>query len=210
MASGSRDQSVTSWVVTPTSLKSEETFDDVQQPIACVAAATNLILAGAIDGQLMAWDRRSSRPVLDRSLGGPAVACALHHEERFATALDEGGELRLWDLRRGCESLRLSVLARAGGGSLVRANCFLTDFEGWAVLGGANAHGRPAVALWDIPEQRELHTWSLNGTDDVAEVRFLVRPTDFTQDGSGDASTASFLCASATGAVHAFLPRTTA
>merc|ERR1712119_90313 len=118
----------------------------------------------------MAWDRRSGRSVLDRVLGGPAVACALHHEERFATALDEAGELRLWDLRRGCESLRLSVLARA---SLARANCFLTDFEGWAVLGGANAAGRPAVALWDIPEQRELYTWSLNSTDDVAEVRFL-------------------------------------
>jgi len=207
MASGSRDQSVTTWVVTPTSLKSEETFDDVQQPIACVAAATNLILAGAIDGQLMAWDRRSGRPVLDRVLGGPAVACALHHEERFAIALDEAGEVRLWDLRRGCESLRLSVLARAGSGSLARANCFLTDFEGWAVLGGANAHGRPAVALWDIPEQRELHTWTLHGTDDVAEVRFLVQPTTSPEDSSGDASTASFLCASATGVVHSFLPR---
>jgi len=207
LVSGSRDQSVRSWIVTPSSLKSDATFDDVQQPITCVAAGSNLILAGADDGQLMAWDRRSSQPVMDRELGGAAVACALHRHEHLAMALDDAGELRLWDLRRGCESLRLCVLTRAGGGSLGRARCFLTDFEGWAILGGADAGGSPAVTLWDIPEQRELRTWQLNGPSRGTDVQFLVRPPVPGARGEEETGPASFFCASAKGAIHAFMPR---
>jgi len=207
LISGSRDQSVRSWTVTPSSLKSDSTFDDVQQPITCVAAGTNLILAGADDGQLMAWDRRSGQPVMDRELGGMAIGCALHRSEHLAMALDDTGELRLWDLRRGCESLRLCVLARAGGGSLGRVRCFLTDFEGWAVLGGADSGGAPAVALWDIPEQRELRTWQLDGPSRGGDVQFLVRPLAPSPQADEDRGPASFFSASAKGAIHAFAPR---
>merc|ERR1711933_378169 len=87
LVSGSRDQSVRTWAFTAASLKNDATFDDVQQPITCAATAGNLILAGATDGQLMAWDRRSGQPALDRELGGPVVSCALHPTEQLATAL---------------------------------------------------------------------------------------------------------------------------
>merc|ERR1719162_2190167 len=142
IVSGSRDQSVRTWLPTSSSLKSDLTFDDIQQPISCCATSRNLVLAGATDGQLMAWDRRSGQPVMDRELGGDGVVqCAVDTEGTLAAALDGAGELRLWDLRHRCESVRLSVLAR--GASLCTARCFLTDFSGWALVGGAGANGVP-------------------------------------------------------------------
>merc|ERR1712048_1064323 len=84
----------------------------------------------------------------------------LHRDERLTAALDETGELRLWDLRHSCETLRLPLVVRSGG-ALSVASCFLTDFEGWSIVGGVGAMGLPAVALWDIPEQRELRSWQL-------------------------------------------------
>ncbi|CAK0867715.1 unnamed protein product [Prorocentrum cordatum] len=210
LVSGSRDQSVRTWAFTPSGLKNDATFDDVEQPVVCAAAADNLVLAGASDGQVIAWDLRSGRPALERELGGPAAACALHHSERFAVALDAAGELRLWDLRRGCESLRLSVAARAGRGSLASALCFLTDCGDWALVGGAGADGRPAVALWGIPDQRELRSWQLEDGGGCAqggpEVRFLVPLADGVGGRlpEGGGLDGHFACASASGAVHVF------
>merc|ERR1712230_72572 len=62
----------------------------------------------------------------------------LREDERRAAALDAGGELRLWDLRQRCESVRLKIATQAGGG-LSEASCFLTDFAGWAILGGTSS-----------------------------------------------------------------------
>ncbi|CAE8611218.1 unnamed protein product, partial [Polarella glacialis] len=47
LVSGSRDQSVITWSFTPSSLKQEVTFDDLQQPITCVAASGDLVLSGS-------------------------------------------------------------------------------------------------------------------------------------------------------------------
>merc|ERR1712232_1555477 len=96
----------------------------------------------------------------DRESGGAAVACALDEDERRAAALDSSGELRIFDLRQRCESVRLPVSTQSGG-CLSEASCFLTDFAGWAIIGGTSVISNPAVALWDIPEQRELRTWEL-------------------------------------------------
>jgi len=198
LASGSSDQSMRTWTITPSALKNEATFDDIQQPITCCAHGRSLILAGADDGQLMAWDSRSGNSVLDRELGGAAIACALHEDERLCAALDGNGELRLFDLRQRCESVRLPV-ASQGGGSLSQASCFLTDFAGWAILGGTSVVGNPAVALWDIPEQRELRTWELGEDTSRNTSRFLVQLAGL----AGEAGH-SLLSASANGAVHVF------
>lgn len=199
LVSGSRDQSVRTWALTPSSLRSDAAFDDCQQPVTCAATGRSLVLAGGADGQLVAWDIRSGNVVLDRELGGSAVACALHRDERLAVALDETGELRLWDLRHSCETLRLPLVQRSGG-SLATACCLLTDFAGWAVVGGAGEAGGPTVALWDIPEQREIRSWQL---DRSGEVQFLVQASGAGEDvGRGG----PFLTATASGAVHAFAP----
>lgn len=205
MVSGSRDQCVRTWNITPSSLRSDAAFDDVQQTITCTAAGRNMVLAGGADGQLVAWDVRSGNPVLDRELGGMAVACMLNRDEWLTAALDETGELRLWDLRHSCETLRLPVVARQGSASMLStATCLLTDFSAWAVVGGATANGGPAVALWDIPEQRELRNWTLDrGADAVGSTRFLVQAGSSCDDvGKGG----SFLSASAAGTVHFFAP----
>ena len=204
LVSGSRDQSVRTWTVTNTSLKNEETFDDLQQPTTCVAVAENLVLAGAMDGQVIAWDCRSGQPVMERDLGSCAVACALSGGH-FAMALDGAGDLRLWDLRMGNESLRLCVRSQAAGGSLAEACSFLTDFERWAVVGGRSESGRPCVALWDIPEQRERRAWALDadaGGD--CGVRFLARGLPAGEGEPEGHAWGSFLSATATGAVHLF------
>merc|ERR1719215_1694512 len=119
MVSGSRDQCVRTWNITPSSLRSEAAFDDCQQTITCTAAGRNLVLAGGADGQLLAWDMRSGNPVLERELGGMAVACTLNRDEWLLAALDETGELRLWDLRHSCETLRLPVVAGAGSAAIL-------------------------------------------------------------------------------------------
>merc|ERR1719162_87191 len=95
IVSGSRDQSVRTWLPTSSSLKSDLTFDDIQQPISCCATSRNLVLAGATDGQLMAWDRRSGQSVMDRELGGEAVMCSVDADGLLAAALDGNGELRI-------------------------------------------------------------------------------------------------------------------
>lgn len=196
LVSGSSDQSLRTWAVTPTSLKNELTFDDIQQPITCCAQGRNVTLAGADDGQLMAWDSRSAEPVLERELGGAAVACALHEDERLAAALDSSGELRLFDLRQRCETVRLGVAAQGG---LSESSCFLTDFSGWAVLGGTNLDDNPVVTLWDIPEQRQLRTWELSEDRGGFDARFLVELSGL-KGGTGP----SLLSASANGAVNVF------
>eukprot|EP00929_Paragymnodinium_shiwhaense_P087533 TRINITY_DN47695_c0_g1_i1.p1 TRINITY_DN47695_c0_g1~~TRINITY_DN47695_c0_g1_i1.p1 ORF type:complete len:1037 (+),score=216.87 TRINITY_DN47695_c0_g1_i1:119-3229(+) len=206
IVSGSRDQSVRTWSPMSSGLKSELTFDDLQQPLTCCAASRNLIVAGATDGQLIAWDRRSGQPVMDRDLGVEGVEmCAVNDEGTVAAALDGAGELRLWDLRHRCESVRLSVLAR--GANLCKARCFLTDFTGWALIGGSGASGVPAVSLWGLPEQRELRAWPLAQSQDRrgSEVQFLVRPPVPTASPEGCAGSAvPVLCADAAGAVHVF------
>lgn len=204
LVSGSRDQSIRTWVFTNSSLKNDEAFDDIQQPISCATASQNLILAGASDGQLMAWDTRSGKPVLDRELGGPVVGCALHHSEQFAMALDSLGDVRLWDFRRQCESLRLSVVARAGGGSLASATGFLTDFAEHVILSGLSSSGCPMVALWDIPEQRELTNWRLDVDGAKAEAQFLAPALPSEDATGGNGIHVPFVCADAAGAIHVF------
>lgn len=200
LVSGSRDQSVRTWHITASTLKNEATFDDIPQAITCAAAGRNLVLAGAEDGQLMAWDLRTGQAELDREMGGDIVSCALSSDDTLAAALDCTGEFRLWDLRHRCESVRLPVAARTGA-CLSSATCFLTDFAGWAVLGGVSVCNNPAVVLWDIPEQRELRTWELSRDGAGGDVRFLVQPDCVGERGSDGTY---FLCANATGAVHMF------
>lgn len=204
LVSGSRDQSIVTWALTSASLKSETIFDDLQQPVACAACSGPLVL-GASDQQLMAWDRRSGQPVLDRELDGVAIACALSDATSsasgctYAAALDDRGELRLWDLRQCSESLRLT-----GGSGLLAASCFLTDFSGWAILGGVAPNGHPALVLWDIPQQREVHSWSLEDLDAGSDITYLLKPP-----GSGEAAWRSdvpLLCANASGRVYALTP----
>jgi len=197
LVSGSRDQSVKIWSSTSSSLRHEMTLDDVQQPITCVAAAKSTIFAGAGDGGLMAWDVRSGDTILEREVSSGVAACAVDASERLTAALDEGGELRIWDLRNKCESVRLSV-ARFGG-SLFSAHCFKTDFAGWALIGGASHSGNPTVALWDIPDQREICAWQLEKARGDVDIRFLLQ-----QPGEGTNVAASFLCANALGAFHVF------
>jgi WD40 repeat protein len=203
LVSGSSDQSVRTWQVTPSSLRNESTFDDIQQPITCVASGRSLYIAGADDGQLLAWDARSGQAVLDRELAGAAVACALHEDERFAAALDACGELRLWDLRQRCENLKLTV-AGGIGCDLKEASCFLTDFAGWVMLGGTSILNGPAVTLWDVPEQRALRTWAppeALGVTGGPGVKYFVALSGFrgaTRTGP------SLLSASANGALHVF------
>merc|ERR1711879_1095309 len=55
---------------------------------------------------------------------------------------------------------------------LISAQCFQTDFARWVAIGGGNASGHPVIALWDMPDQRELCTWQLEGDK---EIRFLIR-----------------------------------
>eukprot|EP00927_Polykrikos_kofoidii_P039062 TRINITY_DN3349_c1_g1_i1.p1 TRINITY_DN3349_c1_g1~~TRINITY_DN3349_c1_g1_i1.p1 ORF type:complete len:992 (-),score=101.77 TRINITY_DN3349_c1_g1_i1:614-3589(-) len=200
IASGSRDQSVRTWAPTNSSLKSELTFDDVQQPISCCAASRNLVLAGAEDGQLMVWDRRSGKPVMDRELSAEGVEmCAIDGEGYAAAALDGVGELHIWDLRHRCESTKLAVISR--GTSLSTARCFATDFSGWALVGGAAVNGVAAVTLWSLPQQRELRAWPVDVDRGSAEICFVVLPP-----GSGEDCPASvpFLCATSGGSVQTF------
>lgn len=217
LVSGSRDQSVMTWAFTAASLKSDITFDDLLEPITCAVAGRNLVLAGAMDGQLMAWDKRSGQSAgFDKELGGEVVSCLLDADERLAAALDGSGELRLWDLRHRCESLRLSVLPRTGS-SMMAANCFMTDFAGWALLGGKSADGCPAVSLWGLSEQRELCSWQVeeDSRGGSMGVQFLVWPPSPTSDGGypgagatrGGCANYRFLSATSTGNVHAFSRR---
>ncbi len=48
---------------------------------------------------------------MDRPGGveSPIVGCYLREDERMGATLDEAGELRLWDLRQGSESVRLLI-----------------------------------------------------------------------------------------------------
>ncbi|CAK9066799.1 unnamed protein product [Durusdinium trenchii] len=66
IVSGSRDQSVVTWAVTPSGLKSEVIFDDLQQPVLSCACSGSLVLATAADQQLICWDKRSGQPILQR------------------------------------------------------------------------------------------------------------------------------------------------
>lgn len=211
LVSGSRDQSVVAWQVTPSGLKNDVIFDDLQQPVVCAACSGSLVLAAASDKRLICWDRRSGQAILDRELDGIATACALSDATAsasgctYAAGLDNAGELRLWDLRQCSESLRLQTTANSPSG-LVTANCFLTDFSDWAVLGGAAPTGHATVVLWDIPQQREIHSWILDDPDpsggNALDIRFLLKP--------GAASgtwrpEVPLLCASSSGRVYAFV-----
>eukprot|EP00913_Durusdinium_trenchii_P034631 g32398.t1 len=98
IVSGSRDQSVVTWAVTPSGLKSEVIFDDLQQPVLSCACSGSLVLATAADQQLIS----------------SASGCT------YAAALDNAGELRLWDLRQCSESLRLQTTASSPAGLAAR------------------------------------------------------------------------------------------
>eukprot|EP00434_Breviolum_minutum_P033078 symbB.v1.2.029266.t1/scaffold3127.1/size62967/1 len=219
LVSGSRDQSVVTWSVTPSGLKSEVIFDDLQQPVVCAACSGSLVLAAASDKQLICWDRRSGHgAILDRQLAGVATACALSDATAsasgctYAAALDNAGELRLFDLRgTSSESLRLQTTATSPS-TLVTANCFLTDFAGWAVVGGAAPTGHATVVLWDIPQQREVHSWRLEDPDpaggNALDISFLLKPPGGPGPAGGDKETwhqeTPMLCASISGRVYAF------
>lgn len=149
LVSGSRDQSVVAWQVTPSGLKNDVIFDDLQQPVVCAACSGSLVLAAASDKRLICWDRRSGQAILDRELDGIATACALSDATAsasgctYAAGLDNAGELRLWDLRQCSESLRLQTTANSPLG-LVTANChsqlFLNGFFGLGRPGWCCAH----------------------------------------------------------------------
>ncbi|CAJ1353428.1 unnamed protein product [Effrenium voratum] len=210
LVSGSRDQSVVLWAVSPSGLKNDVIFDDLQQPVVCCSCSGPLVLA-ACDRQLMAWDRRSGQVILDRELDSVASACALSDAAAsasgclYAAALDNCGELRFWDLRQVSESLRLQTTSSPSPG-LVTANCFLTDFSSWAVLGGAAPTGHPAMVLWDIPQQREMQSWTLDEPSDSGnslDIRFLLKPPA-KEDMMAWKDDVPMLCASSSGRVYAF------
>ena len=67
---------------------------------------------------------------------------------------------------------------------------FLTDFAGWAVVGGAAPTGHATVVLWDIPQQREVHSWRLEdprpiAIDLVSLVPFSLVPWIYLKDMEG-------------------------
>jgi len=118
----------------------------------------------------------------------------------MGATLDEAGELRLWDLRQGSESVRLLITQN---GTLTKAKSFLTDFSTWAVFGGAGPQSA-VVALWDIPEQREVKTWPL-GDAAQKEMAFLVQPPKPSAAGVELSQKALFLASGASGGAHLFI-----
>eukprot|EP00918_Siedleckia_nematoides_P006098 GHVU01013257.1.p1 GENE.GHVU01013257.1~~GHVU01013257.1.p1 ORF type:complete len:627 (+),score=82.35 GHVU01013257.1:3-1883(+) len=83
LVSGSTDQTVRRWSLTPSGLVSTVAFDDHCDDISAVAMHRNVVVSGAVDGKVIMWDARSaSTPIWTTSIphSQPIVMCSLREE----------------------------------------------------------------------------------------------------------------------------------
>ncbi|CEM00607.1 unnamed protein product [Vitrella brassicaformis CCMP3155] len=179
LVSGSADQTVRVWAVTPSALRHLQALDDHQEEVTCVGVCGNTVVSAASDGTLVMWDPRCQEgPLFSASHEAAVVHCDIR--EHRAMSISEDGDTRLWDIRAaasgggaGAGGGGGEVMSMARGSSLPpnaktsssRIKCATSDGWGTALVGGhvqIEGQSHPYAALWDVPQQRELHRWSFD------------------------------------------------